>query len=58
MLPSASGRLSPVPVLAFSGWLVDRPVAFGFSGCIAIPATLMLLLRPFPKTMTTNGLII
>jgi MFS family permease len=35
-------------------WMAGGPsVAFGFSGCVAIAATLMLLLRPLPQTMST-----
>ena len=35
-------------------WMAGGPfVAFGFSACIAIAATIMLLIRPLPKTMAT-----
>ncbi len=34
-------------------WVAGGPsIAFGVSGCIALAAALMLLLRPWPNTMT------
>ena len=34
-------------------WMAGGPsMAFGFSACVATAATLMLLLRPLPQTMT------
>jgi hypothetical protein len=35
-------------------WMAGgRSMTFGCSACVAIAATLMLLLRPLPQTMTT-----